>query len=79
MTDAWGGPRSQARPPDKGVFPLDHFNECQAHKREYMACLRRNNNVAKECADVSRSYLQCRMERCARSLLAVEQVMDFSG
>ena len=65
MCDGRGGPRNQVRPPDKGVFPLDHFHECQGRKREYMDCLKRNNGSARECADISRKYLECRMETYA--------------
>ena len=65
VCDGRGGPRNQVRPPDKGVFPLDHFHECQGRKREYMDCLKRNNGSARECADISRKYLECRMETYA--------------
>ena len=63
MTDAWGGSRKQVKPPDKGVFPLDHFNECKKFKEEYMHCLRGNQAVANDCRKVSKMYLQCRMDR----------------
>jgi hypothetical protein len=26
---AWGGDVPQPKPPEKGVFPLDHFAECK--------------------------------------------------
>ena len=29
MSSAFGGPRTVARAPEKGVFPLDHFAECK--------------------------------------------------
>jgi hypothetical protein len=34
---AFGGPRSQARPPEKGVFPLDHFAECKKVSTDWRA------------------------------------------
>ena len=29
MTDAFGGRRATVKPPEKGVFPLDHDGECK--------------------------------------------------
>lgn len=29
MADAFGGSRVQARPPERGIFPLDHEGECR--------------------------------------------------
>ena len=29
MTDAFGASRVQPRPPERGVFPLDHDGECK--------------------------------------------------
>lgn len=104
---AFGGARGfQPRPPEKGVFPLDHFGECkkasssfafagwgqaggaifplqpQHHcslrgaipasppaglqiKEEYLQCLKDHGNDAEACRELAKSYLQCRMERCA--------------
>ena len=48
MSTAFGGSRSLApKPPEKGVFPLDHFNECkQVRERERV----RGPGFARECA-----------------------------
>jgi hypothetical protein len=29
MTDAFGGSRVKVKPPERGVFPLDHEGECR--------------------------------------------------
>jgi hypothetical protein len=29
MAEAFGGSRVQARPPERGIFPLDHEGECR--------------------------------------------------
>ena len=105
---AFGGARGVgSRPPEKGIFPLDHFGECKkvGRKRlggagpmrragarapaaapprpaaqsrrctplprrpglqlahEYLACLRSNDAEASNCKELSRKYLECRMER----------------
>lgn len=108
-----------ARPPEKGIFPLDHFGECKqvrcAHRRraalraararasplaaslppsldhpappgrtrsssrppphhhplplalqvaqQYLECLRQHDAEASNCKELSRRYLECRMER----------------
>ena len=44
--------------PAKGSFPLDHFKECETHYKEYMSCLKTNQNNASSCRDISRSYLE---------------------
>ncbi|EIE19245.1 hypothetical protein COCSUDRAFT_83593, partial [Coccomyxa subellipsoidea C-169] len=61
---AFGGARGyQPKPPDKGVFPLDHFGECKQIKEEYMQCLHHNGSQAEQCRALAKSYLECRMER----------------
>ncbi|GBF99859.1 hypothetical protein Rsub_12499 [Raphidocelis subcapitata] len=61
---AFGGARGVgSRPPEKGIFPLDHFGECKQLAREYLACLRSNDAEASNCKELSRKYLECRMER----------------
>ncbi|CAL5220550.1 g2586 [Coccomyxa viridis] len=61
---AFGGARGyQPKPPDKGVFPLDHFGECKQAKEEYMACLKQHGNQAESCRSLAKHYLECRMER----------------
>lgn len=61
---AFGGARGyQPRPPEKGIFPLDHFGECKNIKEEYIACLRKHDQQANACRELARRYLECRMER----------------
>lgn len=33
MADAFGASRIQTRPPERGVFPLDHDGECKDHMK----------------------------------------------
>eukprot|EP00892_Ulva_mutabilis_P002485 jgi/Ulvmu1/12237/UM086_0028.1 len=60
---AFGGARGlQAKAPEKGVFRLDHFEECKKEQMEYMECLKEKKNMAEECTDLAKSYLMCRMD-----------------
>jgi cytochrome c oxidase assembly protein subunit 19 len=52
----------RAKPPDKGSFPIDHFNECTKLHDDYMRCLKRNKYDNLSCRYLSREYLQCRMD-----------------
>lgn len=62
---AFGGSRSQApKPPEKGIFPLDHFAECKEFVRPYVQCLReRTDGDAAHCAEIAKKYLKCRMDK----------------
>ena len=61
---AFGGARGlAAKPPERGVFPLDHSHECQREAGEYLACLRRHAAEAHPCRGLSKAYLECRMQR----------------
>lgn len=61
---SFGGARGyQPRPPEKGVFPLDHFGECKHVKEDYMKCLKEHAGDASACTDLARRYLECRMEK----------------
>ena len=63
---AFGGARGLApRPPEKGVFPLDHYGECKAAKQAYLECLASHGDGAAPCAALARRYLECRMDRRA--------------
>ncbi|XP_046855212.1 cytochrome c oxidase assembly protein COX19-like [Xenia sp. Carnegie-2017] len=53
----------QAKPPDKGSFPLDHDGECKEYMMNYMQCLKLNKNCNSKCRTESKLYLECRMER----------------
>ncbi len=58
------GPNIPTRtPPDKGSFPLDHFQECKRIHDEYMRCLKSNKNDNLSCRDCAKDYLQCRMDK----------------
>lgn len=61
-----GGPMSGSKAPlapEKGVFPLDHFGECKRVMRAYLGCLKSRGDDAARCRDLSKKYLECRMER----------------
>eukprot|EP00899_Mesostigma_viride_P026350 jgi/Mesvir1/68/Mv13672-RA.1 len=61
---AFGAGRAAAPiPPEKGVFPLDHFGECKKEMYEYMKCLNAHNQDASRCRPESKRYLECRMEK----------------
>ena len=61
---AFGGARGlQPRAPEKGVFPLDHFAECKSIQLQYMACLKEHQGQTDACRDISKAYLQCRMDK----------------
>jgi len=49
--------------PEKGVFPLDHFGECKKVMQEYLACLKTHGGESQPCRELSKKYLQCRMEK----------------
>lgn len=51
-----------ATPPDKGSFPLDHDGECKRAMLRYMVCLNENKMDGSACRQLSRDYLQCRMD-----------------
>ena len=89
MADAFGGSRIQARPPERGVFALDHdgekklwmllfifsyklleiriitlmsSGECKAHMKSYLGCLKEKKGDHVDCRELSKNYLQCRMD-----------------
>eukprot|EP00850_Spirogloea_muscicola_P002219 SM000008S22308 [mRNA] locus=s8:891257:891853:- [translate_table: standard] len=71
---AFGGARGHApQPPEKGVFPLDHFGECQEEMHAYMACLREHGGEAGRCRQLSKTYLQCRM---SKNLMAEQKLSE---
>jgi cytochrome c oxidase assembly protein subunit 19 len=71
---SFGGARGyQPKPPEKGVFPLDHFGECQAVKEKYMACLKENSGQTDACREIAKLYLECRMDK---NLMAQQSLSD---
>jgi cytochrome c oxidase assembly protein subunit 19 len=63
----------RAKPPDKGSFPIDHFNECTDIHDRYMKCLKRNKNDNMSCRVIAKDYLQCRMDH---NLMASETMQN---
>ena len=57
-----GAKKQVVRPPQRGIFPLDHFAECQEPMDLYLKCLEENKDVHHECREMSREYLKCRMD-----------------
>lgn len=71
MVDAFGGVRNQIRPPERGIFPLDHDGECKEKMRIYLNCLKSNQYDHFECRDFTKDYLSCRMNN---QLMAAEDL-----
>ncbi|KAL4194128.1 hypothetical protein AMTRI_Chr05g57730 [Amborella trichopoda] len=64
ISGAFGGNRGlKPVPPEKGVFPLDHLHECDVEKKAYISCLKSSNYQSERCRQLSKKYLECRMER----------------
>mmetsp|Transcript_29709 Transcript_29709/g.44059 ORF Transcript_29709/g.44059 Transcript_29709/m.44059 type:complete len:113 (+) Transcript_29709:232-570(+) len=55
--------RQVVKPPQRGIFPLDHDAECRPVMETYLECLRDSDSNHHNCRDLSRSYLECRMDR----------------
>lgn len=71
---AFGGARGyKPRPPEKGVFPLDHFGECTHVKDAYLTCLQKNQAASDNCKELAKAYLECRMKR---SLMAEQDLSE---
>lgn len=61
-------------PPERGSFPLDHDAECQPIMKRYLTCLKSAKGVnSPECRELSKGYLQCRMER---NLMAKDEMRN---
>jgi cytochrome c oxidase assembly protein subunit 19 len=71
MADAFGASRVKVTPPEKGVFPLDHDGECKDRMKEFLDCLKKNKQDHYPCKDLSKGYLQCRMDH---ALMAKEDL-----
>ena len=54
--------KAQSVPPERGSFPLDHRGECKETMRLYMACMKDASFGPGACRDLSKAYLQCRMD-----------------
>jgi cytochrome c oxidase assembly protein subunit 19 len=78
MVDAFGGSRVKIKPPEKGVFPLDHDGDCKAKMIDFLTCLKGHNEDYFPCREHSKLYLECRMNN---NLMAKEDLnsLGFSG
>lgn len=54
---------SAATPPEKGSFPLDHKSECKTHMKRFLECLKEHSNAHHQCKQLSKQYLECRMNK----------------
>ena len=61
------------RPPQRGIFPLDHFAECKPEKEIYLSCLKESQAQHNKCREFSKKYLECRMNN---ELMAKEDLND---
>eukprot|EP00128_Syssomonas_multiformis_P012457 Colp12_sorted_trinity150504_noHs@20736 len=53
----------QAKPPQRGSFPLDHEGECKEFMVKYMDCMKKNAFDNAQCRLEAKDYLECRMEK----------------
>mmetsp|Transcript_20923 Transcript_20923/g.45553 ORF Transcript_20923/g.45553 Transcript_20923/m.45553 type:complete len:128 (-) Transcript_20923:1614-1997(-) len=65
--------KQYVRPPQRGIFPLDHDSECKPFIAKYMECLNDSSQVHHKCKELSKDYLQCRMDR---QLMSKENLDD---
>lgn len=56
-----GSTKQVVRPPQRGIFPLDHMAQCKTQMQHYVDCLQENKDMHHKCRDLSRNYLECRM------------------
>lgn len=61
------------RPPQRGIFPLDHGAECRDTMQTYLKCLEDHQETHHKCREFSRAYLQCRMDH---QLMSKENLED---
>lgn len=64
------------KPPQRGIFPLDHDGDCKARMKEYLGCLESEKSSHYKCRELSRAYLQCRMDA---NLMAKEDLDGVSS
>jgi cytochrome c oxidase assembly protein subunit 19 len=69
--DAFGAPRVKVKPPERGIFPLDHEGECKQSMQSFLGCLKANQQDHYPCREYSKAYLQCRMDN---NLMAKEDM-----
>ena len=69
--------KQYVRPPERGIFPLDHDRECKDKMQVYLNCLKGAEDVHHKCRDFSRDYLQCRMDHQLMSKENLDHVSFF--
>jgi len=69
-----GAGKQVVKPPQRGIFPLDHFAECKKPMQTYLDCLQEHKDRHNECRDFSREYLQCRMDNGLMSKENLDQM-----
>ena len=52
-----------AIPPDRGSFPLDHDGQCHHVVKQYMKCLKEQDNINIPCRSIQAAYMKCRMNK----------------
>eukprot|EP00553_Chaetoceros_curvisetus_P004248 CAMPEP_0204630260 /NCGR_PEP_ID=MMETSP0717-20131115/20011_1 /ASSEMBLY_ACC=CAM_ASM_000666 /TAXON_ID=230516 /ORGANISM="Chaetoceros curvisetus" /LENGTH=114 /DNA_ID=CAMNT_0051647451 /DNA_START=11 /DNA_END=355 /DNA_ORIENTATION=- len=65
--------RQFVKPPQRGIFPLDHDAECKPKMESYLQCLKDEKQQHHKCRELSKGYLQCRMDA---QLMAKEDLND---
>lgn len=65
---------SQVTAPEKGSFPLDHFQECEQYAETYRKCLSEESNIPKKCRQQAQDYLQCRMDKGLMAKASMEDL-----
>ncbi len=63
MVDAFGSSRINLKPPERGVFSLDHDHECRPEMTTYLSCLKENCSDHLNCRILAKKFLECRMTR----------------
>ena len=61
-------------PPDKGSFPLDHFQECEDFAEKYRLCLAKASGIPKKCKEEAKDYLDCRMQKGLMNKQSMEEL-----
>ncbi|ORZ31176.1 hypothetical protein BCR44DRAFT_1442911 [Catenaria anguillulae PL171] len=60
-------------PQKRGAFPLDHDGECKALVQKYLKCLKESKASNMSCRELSKAYLECRMQR---GLMAKDEMQN---
>eukprot|EP00934_Nitzschia_sp_Nitz4_P005513 Nitzschia sp. Nitz4//scaffold53_size117307//105884//106804//NITZ4_003782-RA/size117307-augustus-gene-0.94-mRNA-1//1//CDS//3329554241//5503//frame0 len=67
--------KQYVRPPQRGVFALDHFKQCSDPMKAYLDCLKESKDMHHKCKQLSKEYLECRMN----NKLMSEENLDHLG